>query len=48
MKRILWRIAQRYLLARAARARRAGNTMAAAKFKSRSEKFFHKIKGAMR
>ena len=39
----LWRILQRYY---AARSRRAAN--AAAYFKGRSEKFYARIKGAMR
>ncbi|WP_273689048.1 hypothetical protein [Ketogulonicigenium vulgare] len=46
MKRLLWRLAQRYLLARAMRAARAGNMIAADELKGRSEKFFQKLKGS--
>ncbi len=46
--RLWWRIAQRYYEARCRRALRlAGvSSASAAHFKSQSEKFFHKIKGA--
>ncbi|AGT10532.1 hypothetical protein JCM7686_2022 [Paracoccus aminophilus JCM 7686] len=50
MMRVLWRMAQRYYAARHRRALRvAGRSAADAEwFKSQSERFFQRIKGASR
>lgn len=46
--RVWWRIAQRYFAARHRRALRlsGGHALAADRFKSQSERFFQRIKGA--